>query len=241
MLRITLTVVAGLAAAANAGIFSFASDSSDQSWTWTGEFHGGHFALEDATDPSDTTKLLIDDGNGGLDPLVFDVDFNAHMDLHYLSSTPLGGGKFLHTYHIEEGTAGWYTPFGPVLEMTTAESIVTIVGNEFSWDSSGSLFGSSAWADVEYTSYINEPAYGMFEGVNVGPADFSFSISALNTSGVIPYDFSSLGAALDPNTMTPIDTIYAEGSFSGSAQFVPAPGVATVFAGVAILGLRRRR
>lgn len=243
MLRTTTAVlaVAGLTTAANAGIFSFASDNSDQSWTFTGEFHAGHFALGDGIDNTDPMTLLIGDANGVLEPLSYEVDFNMHADVEYVSSTPIGGGKFLHTYAVEDAFAGWFTSTGPVLEMTFDDSIITVVGDEFSWDSSGSIFGSDSWADVQYTSYIDEPDYGMYVGDSVGPQDFAFTLTTINTSGVLPYDFSSPGAALDPQTMFPTDEIFAEGSYSGSARFVPTPATATLFLGAGLMGIRRRR
>lgn len=241
MMRITALVVLAGAATANAGIFSFASDFSDRSWTFRGEFHGGHFAMEDGTGIDDMMTLLIDDGNGGLAPLTYEVDFNMHADVEYLSSTSIGGGKYLHTYVLENATAGWYQAAGPVLEMSFDDSILTIVGDEFGWDSSGSMFGSDSWADVQYTSYVDAPDYGMYVGDSVGPQDFGFSLTALNTSGTIPYDFSSIGASLDPQTMLPTDEIFAEGSYSGSARFVPTPSTATLLVCGGLVGLRRRR
>ncbi len=241
MIRTTALLVLAGAATANAGIFSFASDNSDRSWTFTGEFHAGHFALQDGIGRDDLMTLLIDDANGVLEPLSYAVDFNLHADVEYLSSTPLGGGKFLHSYGIGDATAGWYTSTGPVLEMTFGGSIITVVGDEFSWDSSGSIFGSDSWADVRYTSYVDEPDYGMYLGQSVGPQDFGFTLTAINTSGVLPYDFGSPGAALDPQTMFPIDEIFAEGSYSGSARFVPTPATATLLLGAGLMGMRRRR
>ncbi|MDQ7013025.1 MAG: hypothetical protein Q9O74_03915 [Planctomycetota bacterium] len=241
MIRTTALLVLAGAATANAGIFSFASDFSDQSWTFSGEFHGGHFALEDGIGNADPMTLLIDDANGVLEPLSYQVDFNMHADVDYLSSTPIGGGKFLHTYVVEETFAGWFTDTGPVLEMTFDGSIITVVGDEFSWDSAGSMFGADSWADVQYTSYIDAPAYGMYVGDSVGPQDFGFSLTAINTSGALPYDFGSPGAALDPQTMFPIDEIFAEGSYSGSARFVPTPATATLLLGAGLMGIRRRR
>lgn len=241
----TLLVSAGLIAAtsgaATAGIFSFASDFSDQSWTFTGEFHGGHFALSDGIGNNDPMTLLIDDGNGGLDPLEFSVDFNLHADFDYAGSTDLGGGVFLHSYRVENAFAGWFTDSGPVLEMAFNDSIFTVVGGATSWGSAASMFGADSWADVQYTSYIDAPEYGMYVGDSVGPQDFSFSVSALNTSGVIPYDFGSPGADLDPNTMFPQDEIFAEGSYSGSAQFVPTPGTAMLLGAAGLLVRSRRR
>lgn len=241
MIRTTALLVLAGAATANAGIFSFASDFSDQSWTFSGEFHAGHFAFEDGIDNSDPMTLMIDDANGVLDPLTFEVDFNMHADVDYVSSTPLGGGKFLHTYEVEEAVAGWFTDTGPVLEMTFDGSIITIVGDEFGWDSAGSIFGSDSWADVQYTSHIDAPEYGMFEGDSVGPQDFGFSLTAINTSGALPYDFGSPGATLDPDTMLPTEEIFAEGSYSGSARFVPTPATASLLVGAGLIGLRRRR
>ncbi|MBZ0171597.1 MAG: PEP-CTERM sorting domain-containing protein [Phycisphaerales bacterium] len=240
MIRTTVVTVAGLAAIANAGIFSFASDSSDQHWTLLGDPHGGHYALEDGTPTGSLMDLFIDDHNGVLDPLVFRVDFNAHLDIDYASSSPIGGGKFLHTYHIE-GDAGWYTAAGPVLEMTVDGGLLTIVGDEFSWDTAGSIFGADTWAGVQYTSYVDAPDYGMYEGMSVGPQDFSFSLTALNASGTIPYDWSMPGTALDPQTMLPVDEIYAEVSFSGSARFIPAPGSMALLGLGGMLSARRRR
>ncbi len=245
MLRTTTTTallaVAGLTVAANAGIFSFASDYSDQSWTFTLATHGGHFAIEDQTQFTDPTILLIDDANGILEPLQYEVDFNLHADIDYLSSTPIGGGKFIHSYSVEEAYAGWYTSNGPILEMTFDDSIITIVGDEFGWDTAGSMFGSDAWASVQYTSYINEPDYGMYLGDAIGPQDFGFSLTTINTSGSIPYDYSSPGATLDPQTMFPTEEVFAEGSFSGSAQFIPAPSTAALLLGAGLFGTRRRR
>ena len=242
MIRTTaLLMLAGAATANAGGIFSFASDFSDQSWTFTGSGHGGHFAMVDGTPNTDQMTLLIDDGNGGLDPLAIEADFNFHTHFEYLSSTSIGGGKFLHAYSMDSTSAGWYTANGPVLEMTFEGALFTIVGSEFGWDSAGSIFGADSWADVQYTSYIDAPDYGMYVGDSVGPQDFAFTLTALNSSGVIPYDFSSPGAHLDPNTMLPEHEFFAEGSFSGSAQFVPTPGTASLLLGAGLIGLRRRR
>ena len=245
MLRTTTTTallaVAGLTAATNAGIFSFASDNSDQSWTFTLAPMGNHFAIVDQTEYTDPTILLIDDANGILEPLQYEVDFNLHADITYISSSPIGGGKFIHSYVLGTAYAGWYTSNGPILEMTFDDSIITVVGDEFGWDTAGSLFGSDAWADVQYTSYIDEPDYGMYEGEAIGPQDFGFSLTMLNTSGSIPYDYSSPGATLDPQTMLPTEDVFAEASFSGSAQFIPAPSTAALLLGAGLFGTRRRR
>lgn len=243
MLRTTtaLLAVAGLTATANAGLFSFASDYSDQSWTLDFHRHQGQFSLGDLTSHTDPTILLIDDANGILEPLQYEVDFNLHADVHYLNSTSIGGGKFIHTYTVKNAAAGWYTGSGPVLEIAFDDSIITIVGDEFGWDTAGSMFGSDAWAAVQYTSYIDEPDYGMYLGDAIGFQDFGFSLTSMNTSGSIPYDYTLPGATLDPSTMLPGDDVFAEASFSGSALFIPAPSTAVLLLGAGLFGTRRRR
>jgi len=238
-----VAAAAGLAACVTpvqAAFFSFASDSSDRAWTFVGE-HAPHNEITDGTTFDDPTNLLIDDGNGGLPPLSFSVNFNFHAHLHHIGSSPIGGGKFLHSYHVE-GDAGWYADSGPILTLEFIDSIMTVVGGAASWDSAASIFGEDAYSTVVYTSHIHNPAYGLFVGDSIGPDDFAFTLTTINTSGVIPYDFDpafrgvSLGA-----DMLPDEDWYAEGSFSGSAPFVPAPGAGLVMAGAALALARRRR
>jgi MYXO-CTERM domain-containing protein len=233
--------VAGAAASAQAGILSFASDFSDESWTFGGGTHGGHFAIHDGTPHTDLMELLIDDDNGPLDPLSFDVDFNFHAHMSHVSSTPIHGGMYLHTYDID-GDAGWYTSSGPVVEMTFDGAVMTVIGEALGWGSSGSIFGDGTFSGITYTSYVDAPSHGIYAGESVGLDDFAFTLTAINTSGVIPYDHDPAfrGVALDPGTMLPAHDFFAEGSYSGSAQFVPAPGALAVL-GLAGAGVGRRR
>jgi hypothetical protein len=242
MYRLTaIAVLAGIAAGANAQFFSFASDTSDSFWTFKGVSHGDHYAIINGTRNEDTVELLIDDSNGDLPALSFETVFRFHADLTHVASTPIGGGKFLHSYRLGRTTGGWYTDDGPILTMGFDGSLLTIVGDEFSWDSAGSIFGSDSWADVTYFAGIDLPDYGIFEGQSIGPADMSFSISALNSSGVIPYDFSSPGTELDHHHRLPVGEIWAEGSYSGSARFIPAPAGAALLLVGGLFGARRRR
>lgn len=237
---LALLSIAGLAATSQAGLLSFASDFSDNSWTFFGENHGDHFAIEDQIDISDPMTLLIDDDNGMLDPLSFQVDFNAHMDLDYLSSTDLGGGLFLHTYAISEVNLGWFNDSGAVMEIIVDGGIVTVLGGQSSWGSTATIQASDTTGSVTYTSSIDAPDYGIFVGDSVGNDDFAFTLTAINTSGSIPYDFSNPGVDLGSD-MLPATDFYAEGSFSGSARFVPAPASTLLLAGAGLFGIRRKR
>ncbi|HZW08890.1 MAG TPA: hypothetical protein VFF69_03225, partial [Phycisphaerales bacterium] len=217
-------VAGAIATTAHAGILSFASDSSDQSWTFTGGTHSNHFAIHDGTPTDDLMRLLIDDDNGPLDPLAYDADFNFHAHMTHVSSTPIQGGMFLHTYDIE-GDAGWYTADGPVVELTFDGAVMTVIGTELAWGAAGSIFGDETFSAVTYTSYVDAPDHGVFAGQSVGPDDFAFTLTSINTSGVIPYDHDPAfrGVALDPATMLPAHDFFAEGSYSGSAHFIPTP------------------
>ncbi len=237
---LALLSIAGLAATSQAGLLSFASDFSDNSWTFIGERHADHFAIVDGIDINDPMTLLIDDDNGMLDPLSFQVDFNAHMDLDYLSSTDLGGGLFLHTYAISEVDLGWFNDSGAVMEITVEGGIVTVLGGQSSWGSTATIQASDTTGSVTYTSSIDAPDYGIFVGDSVGNDDFAFTLTAINTSGSIPYDFSNPGVDLGSD-MLPDTDFYAEGSFSGSARFVPAPASTLLLAGAGLFGIRRKR
>jgi len=239
-IHLSLLTLVGCAVSAQASVFSFASDMSDNSWTFLGEHHSDHYAITDGIDISDPMTLLIDDNNGVLDPLSFQVDFNTHMDLDYLTSTDLGGGLFLHSYAISEVDLGWFTNAGPIMEVSVTGGILTAVGGQASWGSTATIQASDSFGSVTYTSFINEPDYGMFEGTSVGNDDFAFTLTALNTSGSIPYDFTNPGVDLGTD-MLPVENFYSEGSFSGAAQFVPAPATALLFAGAGLFGMRKRR
>ena len=239
-IHFSLLTLVGCAVSAQAGVFSFASDMSDNSWTFLGERHSNHYAITDGIGISDPMTLLIDDDNGPLDPLSFQVDFNAHMDLDYLQSTDLGSGLFLHTYAISEVDLGWFTNSGPILTIGVNGGILTVLGGQTSWGSTATIQASDSYADVVYTSFIDAPDYGVFQGNSVGNDDFAFTLTALNTSGTIPYDFTNPGVNLGTD-MLPVENFYSEGSFSGSAQFVPAPATALLFVGVGLFGMRKRR
>jgi hypothetical protein len=225
-------VVAGLAASANAGIFSFASDNDHTSFTFTG--FGG--AVGDAADPGDVFALLIDDDNGILTPLTYEVEFNADFAIDYVGSVDLGGGLFVHTYSLD-GEFGYYDASGaPVLTATIDHGALTALGTAASWLSTSTVLGADGDAsDVTYSWHLDDNAdYGLFTGSSVGPADdAAFTLTFLQSgqgSGVV------LGS-----DMLPDDEWVSEGSYSGSATFVPAPGTMALLGGVGLMLGRRRR
>ena len=72
----------------------------------------------------------------------------------------------------------------------------------------------------------------VFAGQSVSPDDFGFDLSLLNSG--------PNGVAIDPQTGLPIATWRSEGSYSGSATFVPTPGAAAL-AGLGLVTVSRRR
>ncbi|MBK7404465.1 MAG: hypothetical protein IPJ41_07465 [Phycisphaerales bacterium] len=233
MLRIPLIVVAGLAAAAQAGIFSFASDNDQASFTFAG--FGG--AVTDAADASDPFTLLIDDDNGANNPLSYSVEFQADLQISYIQSVPLGGGLFMHAYGLS-GDFGFYdlNSGAPILTATVSDGGFTALGLANSWLSSASAIGAdSALSDVTYTWHLaSNAAYGLYTGDSVGPAD-----DAGFTLTFLQHDAGS-GVGLD-SAMLPGAKWVSEGSYSGSATFVPAPVSLAAFLGLGAIASRRRR
>ncbi len=231
MLRTASISVAALAAAAQAGIFSFASDNDHTSFTFGG--FGG--SVVDAADPTDIFQLLVDDDNGLLDPLTYEVEFVADFDISYAGSVDMGGGLFVHTYALN-GEFGFYDLGGtPVLTASVSEGALTAFGGASSWYSSSTIL--SADGDASHIEYIwhgaDNAAYGLFTGASVGPDDAAFTLTFLQND-------SGSGVGLDAN-MLPAAQWVSEGSYSGSGTFIPAPASGLVLCGGLLLAGRRRR
>lgn len=227
----TTIVMAAVAGTAQAGFFSFASDSASGAWTFTGS--GGGFT--DAFDATNPVTLLIDDNNGSLPTLEVSVDFDADVSIVYAGSVPLGGGgDFAHNY-IASGTFSFteVTTGITILSATFENSLFTAEGGESSWYTTAGLQGSDGGAgSVDYTWMgASLPGYGLEPGALGLDEDFSFSLSELNTDGSLPWDgITGAGVELDGN-MLPIAQWWSEGSYSGSASVIPTP------ASMALLGL----
>lgn len=229
---LALAVVTGLATAAQADvIFSFASDNDHTSFTFDG--FGG--AVGDAQDPSDPFELLIDDANGNQIPLSYEVEFSADFAISYAGSVNLGGGLFVHSYLLN-GEFGFYDQSGgAVLTATVDNGALTAMGGQDSWFSTSTVLGVDGdIGSVDYIWHLADNAdYGLYTGQSVGPADdAAFTLTFLQSSGG-----SGVGLGTD---MLPADEWVSEGSYSGTANFVPAPATAALLAGAGLF-IRRRR
>lgn len=234
MLRQTLgcAVVTGLAAGASAGIFSFASDTDHTSFT----FGGFGASVHDAQDPGDVVNLLIDDDNGSNVPLSYDVEFAADFNIAFAGSVPIGGGLFVHTYSLS-GEFGFYAANGdPVLTASIDGGALTALGDASHWLNTSTILGADAYqSHVEYVWHLaDNPSYGLFNGASVGPADdAAFTLTWLQSA-------QGAGVRLDAE-MLPNGEWNSEGSYSGSATFVPTPGSLVLLGGAGLILGRRRR
>lgn len=222
--------VAGLATAASASIFSFASDNDHTSYT----FAGFGSSVTDGMDPGDVFELLIDDDNGSNNPLSFEVEFGASFDLAYVGSTDLGNGLFIHSYSLS-GEFGFFDGNDAVLTADIASGALTAFGTANSWLSTSTVLSADGDADnLVYTWHGDDiPDYGLYTGDSVGVDDAAFTLTYLQSS-------SGSGVNLDSG-MLPEDEWQSEGSYSGSATFVPTPGsLALLGLGSLAVGRRRR-
>lgn len=230
-----------LASGAQAAFFSFASDNDHTSYTFRGT--GG--ALSNANDPADPQTLLVDDNNGPLGALAFDVNFVANVQLSYLGSSALPlPGKYSHSYNLS-GTFSFVdrNTAAPVLTIQVQGGLLTAVGSgnnlvsPTSWDDTATVQFSDRFGVVTYTwNGPNLPAYGLISGFSSTTGDDgAFTLTSLIGPN------GGLGVSVNPQTGLPSAQWFSEGSFSGQTTIVPAPG-AMVLAGLAagLVGRRRR-
>lgn len=241
-------VIALAAGVAQAGVvtepvsFSFASDTADTAWT----FEGVGATIAHGLGDTDTIGLVIDDLNGPLDALTLDASFFAEFTLSGHTATNIFGSTWLHSYAVE-GTFGFQGPGGEDwLIAVFDDSVFTSPGSETRWSSTGAALGSDDFAGVRYQATgafiaaidaalggsATAADYGIFEGFSVDPDDFGFDFTVLNSG--------PNGVAIDPQTGLPTNEWRSEGSYSGSATFVPTPGAAAL-AGLGLVTVARRR
>lgn len=241
---ITAGLIAASAGSAHAAFFSFSSDfAADTSWTFTGGGPLGASNINDGVPVNDLLAFFYDDDNGPLPPNGPFLDFNANMPIRWVASIPLGGGAFVHTYALDQGVFSFDNILGvPQMTVNYANAVMTVLGGQFSWGATATIQGADNQfgGSVTYTSAFTDAPYGIFAGNSIGPDDFAFTLTEINTSGVRPLGGAPRGVGIDPQTHLPVQQWYSEGSFSGGAYWVPAPG-SLVLAGLGLALARRRR
>lgn len=229
-------VLAAAAGTAQGAFFSFLSDVDHTSWT----FGGTGTSVRDGQDPFDPQLLVIDDDNGAQFPLAYQVEFDADFVLSGAQRFNVGG-KVLYTYCLD-GVFSFKTVQNDVLvtllSVEVKNAVLTALGDGFGWNSTATIQGNDQGSSfVAYSWFGGDNAgYGLYNGTSVGPDDFGFTLTALNTGGAI-------GTPVDQDTLYPVLTAAwrSEGSFSGSAYFVPSPGAGALLALGGLGALRRRR
>lgn len=233
-----LATLAAAAGTSQAALLSFSSSTAGGSWT----FRGSGNSFTDATGPNDPIVLDIDDNNGPLPTLHVSTQFNANITLAFAGTTALGGGAFAYNYtangsfsfqDVDSGTT--------LLTVNFTNCLYTSRGSSTAWFTTGSLQGDEgAGAAVTMNwSGASLPAYGLTPGALPAPRGFGFDLTAINTSGAIPYSGQNPGVGLTNNL--PGSQWFSEGSFSASTG-IPAPGsIALLGAAGLIVGFRRRR
>ena len=232
----SLILTAGLAVApATAGTLSFRSDDNHRGFTFQGVGNSITHAAQ-----FDPYQLLIDDHNGPLAPVQFNVRLLADFTI-----TPTGVvnifGSILHTYALNGGFSfvDFFTG-APLLNAQVVNGAMTSPGNFGGWGTSGNLQGNDQpqSSSVTYQWFGPDlPGYQFFNGQSsVGLDDFGFTLTSITSGFIAPIAGVPVGEG-----GVPISTWASEGSFSGTAYFVPTPGAA----GLMILGClaanRRRR
>lgn len=231
-------VLAGLAvSSADAAFVSFASDNDHRSFT----FRGLGPNVEDAQDRVDPFTLLVDDNNGPRPALSFQVEFDASFTIAPRANVALGGGSFLHAYDLNGVFSFHDINTGELLlSAVVSTGSFSALGDATSWGTSAGIQGNNQGGSmVQYTwNGPDLPEYQLFHGQSsVGPADFAFTLTVLNSVGAAPI----VGAPLN-NDGLPAAPWASEGSFSGSLFTVPGPGsIAVGGLSLALLSGRRRR
>ncbi|MBC7771893.1 MAG: hypothetical protein H7210_05320 [Pyrinomonadaceae bacterium] len=224
-------LIAGAALPAHAAFFSFASDADHASWTFAGNGNG----IRDGQDALDPQILVIDDNNGPLAPLLLTVEFQAEFTIQYVTSIAFAGG-FIHTYQLD-GTFTFLdaTTNLPLLSCAVSNGAMTALGGRDSWYTTSTLQVSDnpSGGSVAYTWFgPNTPAYDLLNGVSIGPDDMSFTLTVINNAG-------GTGVPLGQDHLPSVPW-QSEGSYSGSAHYIPSPSAAGLLA-LAGLSLGRRR
>lgn len=234
------TTIAGLllaAGSADAAFLSFASDTNDQAWTFTGT----GATVTNATGQNNYLTLNIDDNNGPLPTIQVSTRFSANYTIDFVGTTTLPGGALAYSY-----AANGSFNFVDVATGTTiftvnfTNALFSTRGSASAWSTTAALQGDNSLGGTVSMTWngANLPGYGLSTG-GVFNGGFGFDLTALNSNGTLPWSGQNPGVGVNANTHLPTATWFAESSFS--ATTIPSPS------GLALLGIgglaavRRRR
>jgi MYXO-CTERM domain-containing protein len=234
------TSIAGLflaAGPANAAFLSFASDTSDHAWTFTGS--GAN--VTSATGQNDYLTLNIDDNNGPLPTIQVSTRFTANYTIDFAGTTTLPGGGLAYSY-----AANGSFSFADVATGTTlftvnfTNALFSTRGSASAWSTTAALQGDNSLGGTVSMTWngANLAGYGLSTG-GVYNGGFGFDLSALNSSGAIPWNGQNPGVGINGTTRLPSTTWFAEGSFS--ATTVPTPSSLALLGIGGLVAARRRR
>ena len=229
---VVLSLTAGVASAQNV-TFSFASDVASNEPTFEGQADTGVISVVRIP-----TGLEVDDANGPLPTLSYDTRFYCDFQLTYSGSFNLPGGQVLHTYGVD-GTFRFQS--STVMQVTIEDGVLTALGDANGWGSTATIQASSlAGSNVNYEwQAASQAAYNLFTGASTSDmTDAAFTLTDIFS---FPAGAAGVpGVTINPQTGLPNVAWESEGSYSGSAFFVPAPGTAMI-AGLGLTALGRRR
>ncbi|MEL6796014.1 MAG: hypothetical protein AAFR76_11205 [Planctomycetota bacterium] len=230
---VSIAFAAGTFAQANV-TFSFASDTQSAAST----FSGNNVNLRQAGVAGTRLELLADDANGPLPTLVFETDFFAELSISFVDSIALPSGAISRIYELS-GTFNFNDAATglPLLEAQLNSGQLTTIGSDDRWGSTATLEASSVIdASTSYTWLGDSiPAYNLFEGSKSSFADASFTLSNILDAAGVP------GVSVRPSSQLPNSAWSSEGSYSGSAFFIPTPASALLLAAGGAFSTRRRR
>jgi hypothetical protein len=232
---LAVAAIVSLAGSAHAAFMSFASDSADRAWTFTGT--GNNFTSNSLGGASNPIILNIDDNNGTHPRLEFSCVFTSTTTLAFAGDVQVGG-VISHNYTASGSYS--FTDIAtntPIFSVTYSGLLFTARGGTGTWFTTGALQGDNTGGTVTMNwTGANLPDYGLANNATYR-GGFNFALDAINTSGVIPYGGQNPGVGLTNNL--PNATWFSEASFV--ATTVPAPAGLSLLGLSGLLAARRRR
>ena len=128
------------------------------------------------------------------------------------------------------------------MTVTIEDGVFTALGYEFSWGTTATIQASRLTGSTVTYEWMTDdrPAYNLFDGaITSDMTDAAFTLTHLQsfTAGGQP----TPGVALNPGTGLPTEDWQSEGSYSGSAFFIPSPGSVVLVTAAGVGLIRRRR